>query len=54
MPNFSRLYATSFTFSARCVCSDTPYCRASSAESRISSRLTENGEQGATTTRSIA
>jgi hypothetical protein len=33
----------SLSFSARCVCSDTPYCRASAADSRIRSRLTENG-----------
>ena len=54
IPNFSRLYAMSLTFSARWVCSDTRYSRASRAASRISSRLTENGEHGATTTRSIA
>ena len=42
-PNFSRVYAMSWSFSARCVCSDT-----------INSRLTENGEHGATTMRSIA
>ncbi len=44
----------SFSFSARCVCSETPCARASTAASRISSRLTENGEHGATTTRCIA
>ena len=48
----------SLSFSARCVCSDTPCAlpkeRASSAASRISSRLTEKGLQGATTMRCIA
>ena len=39
--------------SARCVCSRTPRARASSAVSRISSRVTENGEQGASAIRSI-
>ncbi len=52
-PNFSRLHATSWSFSARCVCIGTPYARASAADSRIRSRLTENGEHGATPTRSI-
>jgi hypothetical protein len=44
----------SLSFSARWVCSDTPYSRASNAASRISSRLTENGEHGATTMRRMA
>lgn len=44
----------SLSFSARWVCSEAPCSRASSAASRISSRLTENGEQGATTMRCIA
>jgi hypothetical protein len=35
------------------VCSDTPRSRASSADSRIRSRETENGEQGASTMRRI-
>ena len=52
-PNFSRVYATSWSFSARCVCSRTPCARASCAESRISSWLTEKGEQGATAIWSI-
>ncbi|MNW09479.1 hypothetical protein D3C71_2064860 [compost metagenome] len=43
----------SLTFSAKWVCNDTPYWRASTAASRIRSRLTENGEQGATTMRRI-
>jgi len=45
--------ATSLSFSARWVCSDTPCARASTADSRISSRVTENGEHGASTTRSM-
>ena len=44
----------SCTFSAVCVCMLTLCWRASAALSRISSRLTVNGEQGATTIRSIA
>lgn len=52
-PNFSREKATSLSFSARWVCSDTPCARASTADSRISSRVTENGEHGASTTRSM-
>ena len=37
-----------------CVCSRTPRARASSADSRISSCVTENGEQGASAIRTIA
>ena len=53
-PNRSSEKAMSSSFSARWVCIITPLSRASSAESRISSGLTENGEHGATPTRIIA
>ena len=47
-PNFSTQNRSSSTVSARCVCNLTPCLRARSAESRISSGVTEKGEQGAT------
>ena len=53
-PNCSRQNASSSTVSARWVCRRTPRRRASSAVSRISSPVTENGEHGASATRSIA
>jgi hypothetical protein len=46
--------ATSSAFSARWVWSMTCLSRASSAASRISSRVTEKGEQGAIATRTMA
>ena len=49
-PYSSRQYASSSTVSARCVWSTSPSRRASSADSRISSPVTENGEHGATAT----
>ena len=51
-PNRSWQYASSSSVSARCVCRRTPRRRASSADSRISSPVTLNGEQGPTTIRS--
>ena len=42
---FSRLYATSLSFSARWVWSETPSERAKLADSRMRSRLTENGDR---------
>ena len=53
-PNVSRQNSSSSRVSARCVCIRTPARRASAAESRISSAVTENGEQGATAIRTIA
>ncbi len=52
-PNRSRQKTSSSVVSARWVCSRTPLRRASAAASRIRSPVTENGEQGATATRSI-
>ena len=52
-PNRSRQNASSSGVSARWVCRRTPRRRASSAASRMSPPVTENGEQGATATRSI-
>ena len=46
-PKRSRQKASSSTVSARWVCRRTPRRRASAAASRISSPVTENGEQGA-------
>ena len=53
-PKASSDQAMSSAFSARWVCSLTPLSAASAAASRISSRETENGEQGAIPTRTIA
>ena len=52
-PKSSRQNASSSTVSAMCVCSRTPRCRANSAVSAISSRVTLNGEHGASAIRSI-
>ena len=56
-PNCERVWATSSSFSARWVWSETPCAapklRASRADSRISSRLAVNGEHGARTIRRI-
>jgi hypothetical protein len=49
----ARQYSSSSATSARWVCSRTPARRASSADSDSSRVVTENGEQGATATRSI-
>jgi hypothetical protein len=53
-PNFSREYATSRSLSARWVCMPASYAAASAADSRMRSRDTVNGEQGAAATRVIA
>ncbi len=52
-PNCSRQCSSSSSVSARWVCRRTPRRRASAAAPVISSSLTENGEHGATATRSI-
>ena len=53
-PNSSMQKRSSSSVSAMCVCSRTPRARASSADSRISSCVTLNGEQGASAIRTIA
>jgi hypothetical protein len=53
-PSACRQYASSSRVSARWVCIRTPSPRASSAASRMSLGLTENGEHGATATRTMA
>ena len=53
-PYSSLQYSSSSTVSARCVCSLRPRSRASSADSRISRPVTENGEHGATAMSTIA
>ena len=52
-PNRSRQNDSSSSVSARWVCSRTPCLRASPAASVISFAVTENGEQGATATRTM-
>ena len=53
-PNRSRQYVSSSGSSARWVCSRTSSRSASSAVCRISEGDTENGEHGASATRTIA
>ena len=53
-PNSSRQKRSSSSVSAMWVCRRTPRSRASSADSRISSLVTLNGEQGASAIRTIA
>ena len=53
-PNSSRQKRSSSSVSAMCVCRRTPRARASSADSRISSCVTLNGEHGASAIRTIA
>ena len=53
-PNSSMQKRSSSSVSAMCVCSRTPRARASSADSRISSCVTLNGEHGASAIRTIA
>ena len=53
-PKIRWQYSSSSTVSAMCVCSRTPARLASAADSRISRGVTENGEHGATATRTMA